>query len=207
MSKKIIVIVGLCLGKEIPNFLQDPNNIIYGFEPQRESFEIVKRKYGNQPRVHIFNEAVSNENTTKKFHACEYGATSSLGGFTNQESINKWNKLSPCKKIVKQTREVYDVKCVRLDTFMDENKLDHIDYLQVDAQGHDYHVLLSLGEKIRNIRKIQVEIFYSSVKLYNDQTPSEKFDQLFSMYNFRLVSRRFSKYKQFSDNLYVNNIQ
>ena len=51
------------------------------------------------------------------------------------------------------------------DNFINENSIDSIDYLWVDAQGNDFKVIKSLGEKISIVKEGKCEGSYS-VDLY-----------------------------------------
>jgi hypothetical protein len=58
-----------------------------------------------------------------------------------------------------------EVQTIRLDTFILENGIEKIDYLWVDAQGNDFKVLKSLGDKIDIVLKGKCEGAYT-VDLY-----------------------------------------
>lgn len=55
--------------------------------------------------------------------------------------------------------ETVDIECIRLDVFCDQHNITEIDYFHCDAQGHDFKVLLSLGEYLRCIKKGRVEVW------------------------------------------------
>jgi len=46
---------------------------------------------------------------------------------------------------------------IRLDTFLELYDINHIDYLWIDAQGSDFNVLQSLGNKIRIVKEGKCE--------------------------------------------------
>jgi hypothetical protein len=58
------------------------------------------------------------------------------------------------------------VPTIRLDTFLNQMAIDHVDYLKIDAQGHDLEVVRSLGERIKDIKKVKLEATISAVPQY-----------------------------------------
>ena len=58
------------------------------------------------------------------------------------------------------------MEVIRLDTFMAERGIDTIDLLEVDAQGEDLRVVQSLGDRIGDVRRIQIEVNIHSAPLY-----------------------------------------
>jgi FkbM family methyltransferase len=206
-GSNIVVIVGLGLGREIPTYLKDKNTIIYGFEPHSESYNTMISKYKKEGRVEIYNNAISNEDISKPFYECKYAGTSSLGDFVDQKSIDKWNHLDPTKIPISKSIKNYSIACTRLDTFMISHKIDYINHLQISAQGHDYNVLLSLGDMIKKVHKISVVIFLIDYKLYCDQNPAEDFYKFFKDHNFIQDSVKYgSKHKKFMTATYINKL-
>jgi len=45
--------------------------------------------------------------------------------------------------------EKISVQVVRLDTFLAEAGIEHVDYLKIDAQGADLSVIRSAGDRLR----------------------------------------------------------
>jgi FkbM family methyltransferase len=54
----LITDIGLFLGMEI-----------YTFEPSKAAFKLLKKKYDGNNRVHLYEKAVSDENTTLLFYS------------------------------------------------------------------------------------------------------------------------------------------
>mmetsp|Transcript_5470 Transcript_5470/g.15667 ORF Transcript_5470/g.15667 Transcript_5470/m.15667 type:complete len:541 (+) Transcript_5470:456-2078(+) len=55
-------------------------------------------------------------------------------------------------------KEVYDVKCFRLQTLLDLEKVKHVDYLAVSVEGHELQVLKSV-----NFSKVTVDLIEVAV--------------------------------------------
>jgi hypothetical protein len=72
-----------------------------------------------------------------------------------------------------------------MDTFVEENKINTIDYFHCDAQGNDLKILKSFGKKISIIKEGKVEVTLHS-QLYKNAT-----NNIYSVANF-LISNKFT---------------
>ena len=81
-----------------------------------------------------------------------------------------------------------EVDVCRMDTFVQQNNISRIDYLHCDAQGNDFKVLKSFGDKINIIKKGRCEASHK-VTLYEGVDNSAK-----SIINF-LKANSFNIYK------------
>lgn len=76
------------------------------------------------------------------------------------------------------------VKCIRLDTFLRENNINHIDYLCLDLQGAELNALEGLGDMIKFTDYIVVEYDADS---YKDAPTSNELENFFSKHKFECV--------------------
>jgi len=101
---------------------------VFSFEPETKNFQILKKNVekNNLKNVTLLNKAIGNE-TTEKFLA--------LG------------TDSATHKLVKKpnSQDSILVKCTRL-----EDVTKKIDFIKIDAEGFDFHVLLGMGDLINN---------------------------------------------------------
>jgi hypothetical protein len=58
------------------------------------------------------------------------------------------------------------VPTLRLDTFLRWFGLNQIDFLKIDAQGADLAVVRSLGNHLRAVRKLELEVQVTPQELY-----------------------------------------
>ena len=56
-----------------------------------------------------------------------------------------------------ELRQDFRIKVKRLDTFIIENNIKHIDLIKIDTQGHDLNVVKSLGNFINIVDIIMLE--------------------------------------------------
>jgi len=158
---KTIVEVGANYGHDTARFVQDKNNNVWAFEPTPELVEHLNDKFKNDSNFNLIDKAVDIEEGEKIFNIAGGGdwGCSSLYEFA-PDIHEKWEGRPDFNTTHKVT-----VQTIRLDSFIDENNIDSIDYLWVDAQGNDFRVLKSLGEKISIVKEGKCEGAYT-VDLY-----------------------------------------
>jgi len=143
---KLFVDVGANKGYWTDRIITKSPSISRGFlfEPSESAAKILNNRFGNDPRIEIIEAAVSNKRKDKAYfyEETDAGETSSLlSGHPNSRSV---------KKIVRQTS---------LDYEANKRSLDRIDFLKIDAEGYDLHVIKGASQFIKNsnIKFIQFE--------------------------------------------------
>jgi FkbM family methyltransferase len=61
---------------------------------------------------------------------------------------------------------VIHVPAIRLDSFMRREGIERVEFLKIDAQGADFAVLRSAGERLAHIDRIQLEVAVTPLQLY-----------------------------------------
>lgn len=159
---KIIVEIGANHGQDTEKFLNEEGSIVYSFEPIPKLVLDLNEKFGKKPNFHLITAAIDVENGFKKFNISKGGdwGCSSLHNFA-PDLKGKWDRPD-----FNFDDHIEQVMCFRLDTFMDLFKIERIDYLHIDAQGNDFNVLKSLGDKINVVQSGVVEVS-NKVELYD----------------------------------------
>lgn len=162
--KSVIVEVGANYGNDTANFVNDKNNEVWAFEPTPELIEHLENRFRGHNNFHLIGKAVDIEETTKIFNIAGGGdwGCSSLYEFA-EDIHEKWEGRPDF-----QITHKVEVQTVRLDTFVTVNSIEKIDYLWIDAQGNDFRVLKSLGDKIGIVVKGKCEGAYT-VDLYKTE--------------------------------------
>jgi FkbM family methyltransferase len=136
----IMIDVGAHHGSELKPFVERGWRA-YAFEPDPVNRADLERRFGQHPRVVIDPRAVSEVDRIDVpfFRSEQSTGISTLAPFhaTHYESDR--------------------VSTVRLDRFCKERRIDRIDYLKVDTEGHDLFVLRSLDWEKLSPAAIQVE--------------------------------------------------
>ena len=158
---KTIVEVGANWGGDTKRFADESNNFVYAFEPTPELFDHLCETFSPYSNVKILPFAVDEEEGEAVFNIAGTGdwGCSSLYTF-DPEIHEKWEG----RPDFHFTNQVI-VQKKRLDNFINENNIESIDYLWVDAQGNDFKVIKSLGDKIEIVKEGKCEGSYS-VDLY-----------------------------------------
>lgn len=135
--------VGANVGQSLREFLEvAPRAKIFSFEPVRETFARLQRDAGQLPNVTLENLALGSNSGTARM---------------------KVKGTSTGNSIIKITDKVRgDTESVRMvcgDDYCTEMKIDRIDYLKIDTEGHDLNVLTGFRKMIaaKCVGFIQIE--------------------------------------------------
>lgn len=181
MKKKIGFDVGACIGETISSF--EEFDEIYAFEPSPFAFNILFEKYKNDPRVKCFQIGISDEDGFKQFNWHDhYGYSSFLEIDKEGEFAKKCEQEdSGYDEII----SVIDVQTKRIDTFMKENCIEHIDFIKIDTQGTDLNVIKSIGEMINKVDVIETEVQIKP--LYKNSASKQEILNFMEQNNFNLI--------------------
>jgi FkbM family methyltransferase len=157
---KTIIEVGAKDGHDTYRFLQDPENVVYSFEPTPELHLYIQNRFRgntNYKNLNLVPAAVDITDGFKQFNiaAVEDWGCSSLNEFAD----DRFNNF-PGRDI--RTTHSVKVMTIRLDTFMNMHNIKEVDYLWIDAQGSDFNVLKSLGNRINDVKSGKCESSYAA---------------------------------------------
>ena len=148
-------------------------------EPNPKLIRGLEQRFIDDINYKIFNCGIDIKNAIKKFYI-----TSDTG--STLSSIKKQKEI--LKKTLKKTdiTSVKNIKFYRLDFFL-KNKIRKNDsiFLKIDTQGNDFEVLKSLGNKLKQIKFIQIEM--SIIPLYIKQENHWKILDFMKKNNFESI--------------------
>lgn len=159
---KIVFEIGANKGIDTARFLDD-GSMVYAFEPTPELILELKNKFRIHPGYMPVPLAVDLENRWTTFNiagSSDWGC-SSIHNF-NPNIHQEWVERSDFNVTDQCT-----VMTIRLDDFMKLYNIPHIDYLWIDAQGNDFRVLQSLGDRINDVYEGRCEVAMD-VNLYSN---------------------------------------
>lgn len=172
---KIYFDVGCNRGQNAFNWLNEPDAIVYAFEPNPKLYFDLKQH--ESERFKVFDYAIGTDEGEKVFNIGENDATSSLKNF--DESVTAFKYIEKIKVNVK-----------RLDSFCKDQNIENIHLLKIDAQGSDLDVLHSLGDFINNVSNIIVEAFINEdVNVYEDEVKESQVMSYLTPKGFILANR------------------
>jgi FkbM family methyltransferase len=158
-AKRIWIDVGAHHGeKTLETAKTDKNLIVYAFEPNLKAAE---KLFGEEDNFIVVPMAVSERNGFSSFFINTFPKASSLLAF-NPEGLNQWEgkeQLGVEKRVM--------VPTIRIDSFLNIMGIDTVDMMKIDAQGGDFSVILSSGDRLEDIHKIILEVAVTPVQLYS----------------------------------------
>ena len=177
--------------KNIKNY---QNIIVYAFEP---NVCVLNNIFGKLPNFIVIPMAVAEKNGFMTYHININDSTNSLLQFYDK-NVDNWKSDKEKVTILKTI-----VPTIRLDTFMNENNIKSVEYLKIDAQGYDYYVVKSTGDRIRDIKKIQLEVQLKP--LYSGSKDKKAVMDFLNSKGFKLLYATKQSYDQ-EENLYFERI-
>jgi len=177
------------------NFNADVN--LYLFEPAKSCFAKIAQDFSKDKNVHINNFGASDSNDTAKIY---YNKESS--GFS---SLYKRN-MSSYGFELNQSEEV---RLMRMDDYIVENKIEHIDFIKIDIEGHELKAFHGFGKYLASEFIDYIQFEYGGANL-------DSHTSLMEIYNF-LEDRGFyvakilnngievREYKPYMDNFNYSN--
>ena len=120
----VLIDVGAHVGSAMAPFLEKGWKI-FAFEPDEKNRQILESRYGNHPNVTIDKRAVSDRpaENVQFYSSKESSGISSLASFHRSHETAGY------------------VNVTTLAKYCEEQGIDHIDFLLIDAEGYDLFVL------------------------------------------------------------------
>lgn len=159
---RIVIEVGANWGNDTEH-LASSGARVYAIEPTPELIEHLGKRFHHNPSVWLYQFAIDEEEGPATFHIA---GTRDWGCSSLYEFTDNIHDLWEDRPDFEFTDHI-EVMRVRLDNFMDSLNLDEVDYLWIDAQGNDFRVLRSAGDRIHDIKEGKCEGAYT-VDLYKE---------------------------------------
>jgi FkbM family methyltransferase len=187
---RVIFDVGAHVGHTSSVYLKMyPEADIWAFEPTPDSFEQLKTRFKNHPRVHPVSLALGDEGGQQDFYLARGSQMNSMLA----------SKSRPTRTI--------QIQASTLDCFCAANSVDHIDILKVDVQGMESRLFCGAVKMfhMKAVRLLLTEVcfseLYEGMPLFWDlHRQLEGFDfKLFGLYS---LARSRDGSLEFADALY-----
>jgi FkbM family methyltransferase len=172
-EKKIFEIIQKLLGNEI-NLLIDVGahkglyflelqkkikiNRIIGFEPNPVIYKILEKnisKYSDKIKIYKLATGTEKKNTILNINLESSSSTINNLNYNSKYFKRKFRILNffGNQKIITPTK----INIIKLDDFINENKIQLIDLLKIDTEGFEYNTLLGISKNINRIKAIHFE--------------------------------------------------
>jgi FkbM family methyltransferase len=169
MNGKIIFDVGANDGYSCLHHCVDINNRVYAFEPTPQLVTNLRQRTTHLPNYILTEAAVSDYNGTATFNIAgnaDWGCSSLLP--LSERAKTEWGGRTDMF-----VTETVEVQVIRLDSFIEQHNIPHIDFLHIDTQGSDLTVLQGLGQYISIVKEGVMEAAIKQDVLYVNQNTVE----------------------------------
>jgi FkbM family methyltransferase len=172
----VIFDIGAHEGESIERFKKlFKNPIIHSFEPQLQSFKILRSKKENE-KIFLNNFGLGSKKEKKELFINSNTASSSYLNIDNKDKFFK---------SVKTTKKEL-TKIDTFDNYFNNSKIDFVDFVKIDVQGFEEDVLRGAIKSLDKVKLIEVEIVF--VNLYEKKSSFFKIESILNEYNFELFS-------------------
>jgi len=202
---KIIFDVGAHKGEFLKSIKKLENyKKIYSFEPQKKIYEESKQ-LNQKYKISYLNLAISDYSGLKTLKINKKSSTST---FSEIDSNSTWYKIKSfliSGNVKTSFISEEKVKTITLDDFCFENKIENIDLLKIDTEGHEKEVLIGASNLFSNQKIKYILIEFHSSKMYKDYDKNYIENLLFKN-NFILLKKFKFPFLAFEDRIYcINN--
>lgn len=130
-----------------------PESTIYTFEPNPNSFEILRKRITGLSQVVCFPLGLYDISGTHVFYKCNLddGASSFL------ESTEK-------RKSFYRDQPPIEINCVALDDWAEENNVEYVDFIWLDVEGVELNVFKGAREILKNLKAVYLEVNFQEFR-------------------------------------------
>lgn len=186
INKSIIVFdVGAHHGETIKLFQNNFNiHEIHAFEASRKNFKkLIKLNY--KKNVFLNNFGLSDNKRIVKMNILDESSSSTLCELNNKSKYLKRKAfiLNPFSKKIGIEKEIVNLKT--LNEYFIDRKLNHIDILKIDTEGHELQVLKGCQKIIKKIKFIYFEHHYDN--MLKKEYSFRDINKFLKDYNFKMI--------------------
>ena len=203
----IVFDVGAHKGEFVKIILNNfTTNKIYSFEPSEKNYKILKNNITNQGaktnHIYLNNFALGENNEKRKFKQMIESSSSTLSNInTNTKYFKRKNFFLNFGLKSKIFNEI-TISIKDGFSFLEEEKIDKVDLLKIDTEGHEYFVLKGFGNNLSKIKVIFFEHHYDEM-IVKGYTFSDIHNYLISR-DFKLFSKFKMPFRKSFEYIYIN---
>jgi FkbM family methyltransferase len=176
----LIIEAGASDGVDTQKFIDlFPAVNIHAFEPVKEQYKFLIKKFSGRHNIKIYNAALSDIGGTQKLHVGK--SNGYLGGMGSSSLLTPNLHKDWFPQV--QFNEVDIVNTIKLSEFILENKIPIVDLLWLDVQGKELDILTEAEQQIiEKVKSIHLEC--SRVNLYENQSQFKHIKKFMGRINF-----------------------
>ena len=150
-----IIDIGAHKGEFLEKMLKiEKVNLFYAFEPQKDIFDILNKKFSNNDKITLLNYALDKEITNNKLQINKFSMTSSLA------EINEKSLYLKLKNFLTRSKsnfvDEYEVQTNTVDNIFKDVNLEKT-LLKIDVEGFEMNVIKGSKIKLKEIPYILIE--------------------------------------------------
>ena len=205
----IFIDVGAHHGDTINEFLEIFSiKKIYAFEPSKENFTKLKIKVAEiekskSVKIEISPFGLGEKNYILPLNEIADGVSNTFNNLNvNSKYFRKKKFITTLFGIKKFIKNKVPTRIIRLKEFMEQEKIDKIDFMKIDTEGFEYNILLGLEENIKKVEFILFEHHYDNmiIKNYN----FSDIHKLLSNNGFQKIFKTKMPFRKSFDYIYEN---
>lgn len=176
-----------------------PNATIHAFEPVPEIFHMLEQKTADIPQINRYWVALSNKTGTALFHVSQKPSRPDKP-FQAGSLHEPHERLAHSDATYPTT---ITVNTVTLDEWAAMHNVPAIDFLWLDAQGHELAILQGARNVLKTVKAIYTEVHF--INAYKEQPLYEELKTWIEEQGFTLIARDFTDQPQwfFGNALFV----
>ena len=147
---------------------------IHGFEPSKHCYEKLDEKYKDNSAVSIIHKGVSDANEKLTLYFNTEG--SGMASVYERNLFDKNLKLDKTEEI----------EVIKSSDYIKENNIDHIHFIKIDIEGHEYTAFKGLGEFLNPDFIDFIQFEYGGANI-DSKTSLKEIYYLFLQHNFTLA--------------------
>jgi FkbM family methyltransferase len=173
------------------------DSAIHIFEPSRKCFDILARKFGSLHHIALSRYALSDgEGNFEIYYDEEKSALASL----HKTNLKHYQ--------IEMTKSEM-VKTIQAATYIEAKKIEHIDLIKIDIEGHELKALQGFGKYMRGEFIDFIQFEYAGANLDSHTSLTEIYDFLegkgFTLAKVMRKGLEIRKYQPFMENFnYAN---
>ena len=150
-----VIDIGAHKGEFLENMLKiEKINSFYAFEPQKNIFEELNKKFSNNKKVTLFNYAMDKEIANKKLRINKLSTTSSLAEINEKSLYLKFKNFLLLAK--SNFEDEYEIQTNTVDKIFESISLEKA-LLKIDVEGFEINVIKGSKMKLKEIPFILLE--------------------------------------------------
>ena len=170
----ILIDVGAHHGDTINEFLKIFSiEKIYAFEPSKKNFiklkdKVTKIEKRNNVKIKIFPLGIGKKEEILSLNEITDGVSNTFNNLNvNSIYFKKKKFITTFFGIKKFINDKVPTKIIRLKDFLEQEKINKIDFIKIDTEGFEFNILLGLEEDIKKVKFILFEHHYDNMIVKN----------------------------------------